>query len=233
MAIFDFHFEDIIDILMPFIIISIIINAFGGKELFAPLGEMAQFMMIQKRRLRNEVKNDGTDRDHLSLIMSAKAIKYKCKVLSLDCLGEKDLISKRIGRIVGVRPGITFTTFVIRTRPQRPQITILLPRDMHSTIDSPEVRIKGRGIENYAEQFYFVTPLTTSEYTKDLKGYWDMCYGFLEEVSSKRMVVDSQGDKDFQVKCGQRNAPDDSLDELKNIKMRTNTETETDDLRER
>ena len=237
MALFfgDDGLNGIIEVLLPFIILYMVYNAFFPNGL-GGMGGFVNEALIHQRRLKNQVKNDGTDRDYLSLIRSCKAYPGYAKVLWSDTSGDRDIRSARMGKIIGISSRLTFTAILYRPKWYSRAIMLMCPNDMLTTLDRPVIQIKTRGPVNFSEHFWFPEPLRSSKWGKDdnkLHEYWnDICYQMINEISLKRISIDCEGDKDFQLKCSQRNNPDDAKDEIGNELKRSRSDKETEGLNE-
>lgn len=210
--------ESLMELAVPLILIMFFVKMFQEMTGGLGLGGMLSTGMILRDRRRGIVRNDGTDRDYLSLVKSCKATKTRARRLIIDPGSDKDLEVKIAGRILGISPRLNFTAILIRNRSMR-KILILAPTDILTTLDRPHVRMRCRDIVNYAELFWFPIPLRSSPYFNGIHGYWKECYTWIDEIGKKRISIDNQGDYDCQTKSAMRREQDVQR-EIKDIQPR-------------
>ena len=220
--------DGLINMMIPLMIIYMIGNTIAKTGIFSAFSDLYNTGRIIKERHRNEVKNDGTDRDYAALVRSCKATPTMARWLYTDTTGDRDLISRRWGKIIGLSPRLTFTAILLRTKWYRRSVLILTPNEFLSTVDRPVIQIKARGIMNIAELFYFPIPLRSSDWSGKMDKYWALCYSFIDEVAKERMSIDAQGDMDFQLKSALRNKEEEKYQELINAKMRRSKDPRED-----
>ena len=199
--------DSLMDLAIPLILVMFFVKMFLQMTGGLGVGTMLSTGMILRDRRRGIVRNDGTDRDYLSLVKSCKACKSIARRLIIDPGNDRDLTVKIAGRILGISPRLNFTAILIRNRAMH-KILILAPTDMLTTLDRPHVRIRCRDIENYAELFWFPIPCRDSPYLQDIHGYWRKCYTWIDEIGKKRLSIDNQGDLDCQTKSSMRREQD-------------------------
>lgn len=223
MVLFDSGSMELFQQLLPLIIILMVIDRIMPKGTMDTVRGLMNTSMIIKERHRNEVKNDGTDRDYASLVRSCKATPTMAKWLYSDTTGDRDLISRKWGRVKGISARLTFTAILLKVHWAKRPILVLTPNEFLTTVDRPTIQIKARGLVNLAEVFYFAEPLRSSEWKDRKEQYWKKCFSFLDEVAKERMSIDGQGDMDFQLKLSMREKEEKAYDELVNAKMRRKT----------